>query len=157
MKTVTMTLARALKEKNRVAGRLAIVRGRIHRLNSWEEDIAPREGDVQALDAEASQLQQRLIAIKSAIAVANVKIAEKLISLSETKSEIEYVKGIPTKAGTFIDVTYGGAHITHTFTTVLSNQAVIQRCEELQAKIEQLQDEIDEYNALTQVEIPVAD
>ena len=156
MNTVTMSLARALKEKNRVAGRLATIRQRVRHLNSWEESIAPRDGDVIALDNEATQLQNRLIAIKSAIAVANTKIAEKLVALSETKSEIEYVRSIPTKTGVYNEVAYGGAQVAHNVTAVISNKAVIERAEALQVKVDQLQDEIDEFNALTQVTVPAA-
>ena len=61
-----VTIARALKEKNRVAGRLAKARGLIGEENSRDKSV-PRGIDVAEMYAQAKELRDRLIAIKSAI------------------------------------------------------------------------------------------
>ena len=148
-----VTVARALKEKNRIANKLNIVRTRIRNENSVESNIK-RTFDIKALVAEEAALYNRLVAVKTAIAVANAEIAEKLIRMSELKAAIEWYRGIPTKEGTFQETNYRDTTITRTFTTVLSGQEVIQLVEETQAQIENLQDEIDEFNATKYIEIP---
>ena len=64
-----VTIARALKEKNRVAGRLAKARELVGAENSKDKNV-PRGIDVAATFALAKVLRDRLVAIKSAIAAA---------------------------------------------------------------------------------------
>ena len=84
-----VTIARALKEKNRVAGRLAKARQLVNKENSKEKKV-PRGVDVKAVYAEAKTLRDRLVAIKTAIAVANQPIVGRIVELAEVKSEIAY-------------------------------------------------------------------
>ena len=148
-----VTVARALKEKNRVANKLSTVRARIRAENSIETNVK-RTFDIGMLLREAEALYKRLIAIKTAIAVANTEIAEKLIRMSELKSSIEWLRSIPTQEGTFQETSYRDAVINRTFTTVLTSQELISMAEATQTEIENLQDEIDEFNATKYIEIP---
>jgi SMC interacting uncharacterized protein involved in chromosome segregation len=151
---VTMTIARALKEKNRVAGKLSSIRNRIYFENS-KADGDKRDFDVNALVKVEKELQDRLIEIKKAISIVNAGIAFELIRLSEIKSEIEWWKKIPTKAGTWTEGGYRDTPAREvTFTAIVSNQDVYQKVEALQTEAENLQDRIDEYNASTKIEVP---
>lgn len=151
---VTMTIARALKEKNRVAGKLSAIRNRIYYENS-KADGDKRDFDVNALVSVEKELQDRLIAIKKAIAVINAGIAFELVRLAEIKSEIEWWKTIPTKAGTFTENGYRDNPPREIiFTAVVSSQDIYQKVEALQTEAESLQDRIDEYNASTKIEVP---
>ena len=151
---VRMTIARALKEKNRIANKLSLVRTRIRNQNSIESNIK-RTFDINALLQEEHGLYNRLVAVKKAIAVANIEIAEKLIRMSEMKGAIEWYRSIPTKEGTFQEPSYRDGTITRTFTVVLTEQEIIKITEEIQKEIETLQDEIDEFNATKFIDIPV--
>lgn len=150
---IKVTVARALKEKNRIANKLNVVRSRIRNENSVESNIK-RTFDIKTLVAEEAALYNRLVAVKTAIAVANAEIAEKLIRMSELKAAIEWYRGIPTKEGTFQEPSYRDTTITRTFTTILSGQEVNQLVEATQTQIENLQDEIDEFNATKYIDIP---
>ena len=115
-----VTIARALKEKNRVAGRLAKARELVGAENSKDKSV-PRGVDVAAMYDLAKVLRNRLIAIKSAIAEANKPIVSKIIELDEIKSK----------------------------------QQVLDEVAALQARADRIQDELDDFNATTKVEIEV--
>jgi len=150
--TKNMTLARALKEKNRIAGKLATLRDRISRENSWEDNSRPRNFDVLKLYNEAEILEQNLVSVKTAIAIANAGIVKKIIELAEVKSKIKWLCGISTKQGVFSENSYGNK-IDRTFTVIISGQEIVEKCNQLQEKANDLQDEIDEYNASTRINV----
>ena len=93
-----VSIARALKEKNRVAGRLAKTREQVGKENSKEKKM-PRGVDVKAAYAEAKTLRDRLVAIKTAIVVANQPIVGKIVELAEVKSEIAYLNTLNVQGG----------------------------------------------------------
>lgn len=154
METTTMTIARALKEKNRVAARLGVIRNRIRAENSVESNIK-RTFDINVLFQAEQTLYTQLIAIKRAITVANVEIAEKLIEMTELRGKIEWLRSIPTKEGTFQEaVRYNDNPIPHTYTAIMSGADAIKEIEEVQNRIDTLQDDIDEFNATKRIEVP---
>ena len=148
-----VTIARALKEKNRVAGRLAKTRGLIGEENSRDKSV-PRGIDVAEMYAQAKELRDRLIAIKSAIAEANKPIVSKIIELDEVKSEIAFLNGLNVKEGKFVTTNYG-SRIESDIDAVIRKQQVMEEVSALQAGADRLQDELDEFNATTKIEIEV--
>ena len=68
----SVTLSRGLKEKNRLAGKLAQLREQISGSNSHEAEV-PQDVDVTKAMAEAKEVEQRLIAVKTALAKANAE------------------------------------------------------------------------------------
>jgi hypothetical protein len=148
-----VSIARALKEKNRVAGRLAKAREIIQQENSKDKSL-PRRVDVEATYAEAKMLEARLIAIKSAIAQANNPIVAKIIELDEVKSEIAFLNGINVKEGRFEEVSYGNK-IVRDIEAVVGQARVLAEVAELQKRADALQDALDEFNASTKVEIEI--
>ena len=148
-----VTIARALKEKNRVAGRLAKTRGLIGEENSRDKSV-PRGIDVAEMYAQAKELRDRLIAIKSAIAEANKPIVSKIIELDEVKSEIAFLNGLNVKEGKFVTTNYG-SRIESDVDAVIRKQQVMEEVSALQARADRLQDELDEFNATTKIEIEV--
>ena len=148
-----VTIARALKEKNRVAGRLAKTRGLIGEENSRDKSV-PRGIDVAEMYAQARELRNRLIAIKSAIAEANKPIVSKIIELDEVKSEIAFLNGLDVKEGKFVTTNYG-SRTESDIDAVIRKQQVLEEVAALQARADRLQDELDEFNATTKVEIEV--
>ena len=148
-----VTIARALKEKNRVAGRLAKAREIIQQENSKDKSL-PRRVDVEATYAEAKMLEARLVAIKSAIAQANNPIVGKIIELDELKSEIAFLNGLNVKEGRFEEVSYGNK-IVRDIEAVVGQARVLAEVAELQKRADVLQDALDEFNASTKVEIEI--
>lgn len=146
-----VSIARALKEKNRVAGKLAQARSLVAHENS--KDVkCPRRIDVKANHDKAQALKARLIDIKTAIAVANAPIVSKLVELEELKSEIAYLKELDVNEGVFEESSYHG-NVVREVTAVLSKQYVLDEIARRQKRADDLQDELDEFNASTQVEI----
>ena len=148
-----VSIARALKEKNRVAGRLAKAREIIQQENSKNKSL-PRRVDVEATYAEAKMLEARLVAIKSAIAQANNPIVAKIIELDELKSEIAFLNGLNVKEGRFEEVSYGNK-IIRDIEAVVGQARVLAEVAELQKRADALQDALDEFNASTKVEIEI--
>lgn len=158
--TKKISIARALKEKNRIAGRLALLRNRISGENSLEKRI-PRSVDVKAVFEEARATERRLIAVKAAISVANAPIVAKIIELEETKSEIAWLKTLDTREGTFESGgdfgRYGPAHAVNEYNAVIPQSEVNDMLDSLQKHAEKLQDELDEFNASTRIEVDIGD
>ena len=148
-----VSIARALKEKNRVAGRLAKAREIIQQENSKDKSL-PRRVDVEATYAEAKMLEARLVAIKSAIAQANNPIVAKIIELDELKSEIAFLNGLNVEEGRFEEVSYGNK-IVRDIEAVVGQARVLAEVAELQKRADVLQDALDEFNASTKVEIEI--
>ncbi len=148
-----VSIARALKEKNRVAGRLAKAREIIQQENSKDKSL-PRRVDVEATYAEEKMLEARLVAIKSAIAQANNPIVAKIIELDELKSEIAFLNGLNVKEGRFEEVSYGNK-IVRDIEAVVGQARVLAEVAELQKRADALQDALDEFNASTKVEIEI--
>lgn len=150
-----VTIARALKEKNRVAGRLAKARELVGAENSQNKSV-PRGVDVAAMYDLAKMLRNRLIAIKSAIAEANKPIVSKIIELDEIKSEIAFLNGLDVKEGKFVTTNYG-TRIESEIDAIISKQQVLDEVAALQVRADRIQDELDEFNATTKVEIELDD
>lgn len=148
-----VSIARALKEKNRVAGRLAKARQLVGKENSKEKKV-PRGVDVKAAYVEAKTLRDRLVAIKTAIAVANQPIVGKIVELAEVKSEIAYLNTLNVQEGVFEESSYAGKLVKE-YDAVLKNAEVLSEVDALQCRADELQDALDEFNASVKVEIEV--
>ena len=148
-----VTVARALKEKNRVAGRLAKARELVGRENSKDKNV-PRGIDVSETYALAKTLRDRLVAIKSAIAEANSPIVSKIIELDEVKSAISFLNALDVKEGKFVSTNYG-TRVETELEAVIRQPEVLNDVAALQARADRLQDELDEFNATAKIEIEV--
>lgn len=95
-----MSLARALQVKNRIAGEIKAVQGRVQANNSYRVDRPP---EYDALDDfKAWQgLVDDLIRIKTAIAKANIEagLYEKIVRRDELKGMLTFARNIPTLKG----------------------------------------------------------
>lgn len=146
----SVTLSRALKEKNRWAGKLALLRSQIGYQNSMGEDTQ-RDIDVEAVLAEATCAEQILVDIKTAIAEANKEIVGTIVALEETKCEIAWLNGLDTTAFCRKN-SYGGVDRR---TAVISGAQKIKLVKERQLKANALQDKLDEFNSSHRVFIEV--
>ena len=147
-----VTLARALKERARIAGKLRKNFSIINRENSILQG-SKRQFDMRALFAENMELFRRIVAIKQIIAKANVSIVSKMVEMAELKSLIAQIRQVDTTSGIKVRDTYRG-EMHDVMEVVFSASEMEEMASELEKKVETLQDELDEYNALTKVEIP---
>lgn len=148
-----VSLARALKEKNRVAGRLARILTEIGKENSKEE-LIPRGVDVAALFEQSKRLRRQLTAIKQSIALANQPIIAKILELDEIKSEIAFLNNLDVQEGRFITEGYRTTIEKH-YSAIIRKAHVIEEVARLQARADALQDALDEFNVVTKVMIDI--
>lgn len=142
------TLARALKERSRIAGKLKKKIEVLKRNNSIVEG-SHRSFDLKTILEECDSLHMRLIAVRRAIAKANAQIAEKIVEKEELQDLISKLNEIDTFEGIR---TYREEKTTYVVS--ISGPEISTKVDDLQLQIERLQDEIDEYNARTKVDIP---
>lgn len=152
-----MTISQALKEKNRAAGRIKNLQTQIKAYNKVED------GEVKDLDSRELLVQLEtewagLILLKSKLAQANVNIAEKLIRLAEAKAELAFWNEFVGYAGQKEEKASKSVYkkgqyeeVEYIIRSTIPSKEVLERQEKSQKEIESLQDEIDNYNATTQI------
>ena len=151
----SVSLARGLKEKNRLAGKLRELRESISLNNSHDEDV-PRDIDVEKTLEATIKIKERLTAVKIALAEANKEIVGLIIGLEELKSEIAWLKGLDTTSRT-TKTYYAEKEIVHRTDAVITGSAKLKMVEELQAKANKIQDELDDFNASHRICIEIDD
>ena len=151
-----MTVSQSLKEKNRIAGRIVKLQSQLKSLNRMEEG---KERDFLPADIFL-KLQSEwayLIDIKTRLAKANVGIADSLVKLTEAKANLTFWNGFtsagPAREESTRSVRKGSEYVDEKviFISHISSREVVGFQEEAQKHIEQLQDEIDKYNATTKI------
>ena len=151
----TITLAYALKEKKRIAGKMADLRNIIRCENVKYEDEKQRY-DLHEINKELAEHQKHLIELKSKIAVANATncIAEHIYEMEELKSELSMWKNLRTDDDPeYHYSTVSGEQLVRNKVCQFDYRFVSQIKEELQSKIEELQDQIDELNATVHIQL----
>ena len=151
-----VTISKALKTKNRLTSRITQVKSQIRAHNAYivDKTIPVDEIKIQIkvpeLLQELDSLTNKLIAVKSAIGKGNVGSVDKIFRLSEAKGLLAYWE--------IVDCTEGRAggygHDNDVKRVQVSLTEKNKIVSELQKLTEKLQDELDEYNATTRVEIP---
>lgn len=151
-----VTISKLLKTKNRLASEITRTRAKITQYNNYTveegKDTTPAV-DVRELESGLTLYTNKLIAVKSAINAANVKIADKIYRLAEVKGQIGFYEKLNcTEGGDRYGYGYGSE-------TKFVNVAQIKlgerdnKVKELIRESEQLQDDLDEFNAKHRIEI----
>lgn len=144
-----VTLARALKERKRLAGQIASAVDLVSQENVKVAGV-PRPFDVRAMMAGVEASVERMIALRTVICQANARLAPKLVELDEVKSMISRLQSISTDADPYYNEEQKRDIQRE---AVLGKKDVLDKIEAFQKRADALQDAIDEYNAKTQVEI----
>lgn len=145
MATKTIKLHTALKLKNRFAGEINRLQQVIQRENARRSDNASKI-DVGVVDATLKETRLKLRNLKGAIAAANVPIYPLLAELEETKAAIAFYQGLPNREGTEVVYTHTG-NLEYTWASYLNREKIDALVIELQERVNNLQDEIDTFNA----------
>jgi hypothetical protein len=150
-----MTIAQGLKEKNRIAGRIADLEKRIKAANSWSNNRPPVDDSVE-LFIKLTEEKAQLVRIKHRLAVANAGIAEALADLGETKGLIKFLELLPTGMGGYPVQVYDAntrqmVDTAHTTEYAINTKRVNELLETYRNRVDELQDSIDAYNAITKL------
>lgn len=146
-----MKLAKALKLKNRLAGEVANAQRLIVAANVVEGQNQPPH-DVEKLMKGLETSQKALAALKGKISAANAPIFEKIYLMAEMKSRISFLRTIPTQDGTFQQPgRYGVETKTVLYRATVKASDVERDVKFLSDEIERMQDELDEFNAKTEI------
>jgi hypothetical protein len=146
-----MKLTRALKEKNRLAGELTRLQKILQRENSRRNDSTSTVDRAEVWDS-CIGLTDQLSEIKGKICVANIGIYPKLERMSELKSRIAFIKMLSTRNGEEIE-RYGRSDekIVYQWDAFLKEALIDDLVSVYQTQINDLQDEVDDYNATTDI------
>jgi len=149
-KMTQITLAKALKLKNRLAGRLTNVQGDITVFNSVLKEQVGKV-DIPACVKLRDQIQESLIGLKTKIILANGEIQETLIRMGETKSKLTFLGSIPVRDG---QERHGYQNTEITWVASISKADIDAERNKLEADIDAMQDKVDTYNHTHLLEIP---
>lgn len=149
-----MTLAKALKHKNRVAQMIRRVSDDIQHNNSILTVNEP-EVDIKALDAMRLELTDHLVALKTAIHRASDSVRREIFNLAEKRTSIGFYRSLDTKHGKRQAHSYGGdaefVEYKAAIRKIDSDRIVV----ELESEIDVIQDRLDEFNMTAKITIDI--
>ncbi len=152
--TENVTLAKALSIKNRLAGRLAQAKLNVETYNS----VLAGQKEFERLRSRprprpriggSSRPRRDRVQVKAAIQQSNVPIYEDVLRLAEKKALLQMLNGLNTKQGT--EPGFGG--IEYRYAATIQKPEVLEMVRRIESEIDQIQDRLTQYNALTTVEI----
>ncbi len=152
-----MTLAKALKHKNRVAQKIARISDDI-RANNSTLAINDPEVDVQRLDGMRKELTDYLVALKTAIHRVSDSVRDKIFLLAELKGSIGFYRSVCTQHGKRESHRFGGGgddFVEHK--AVIRKDAVDAFVTELEERIDTIQEQLEEFNVTTKFKIDIPD
>ena len=149
-----MKLNQALKQKKRLAGDIQTIKDLLETQNVKPKE-QPFDYDVAELLTDLDKKMAQIIAVKAAIAVANQAIHEKIFKLAELKGIVTMLKALDTRNGVFKEGGggYGADAYDVEYVAQLGKTDVDQRVKDLETEINDLQDQLDEFNATQTVKI----
>jgi hypothetical protein len=145
-----ITLAKALKVKNRLTGRLAKVQADIQAYNSVPEGQA-NQVNVPALMTTREELVGALVSLKTAINEANREAQRDIYDLAEKKATAQFLAGVNTRYGP--QPPMYPATIEVNYVAALKKADVDALVVRLENEIDQLQDRLDQFNHVHKIEV----
>ena len=146
-----MSLAQALKEKNRLAGELTRNWMMIARENSKRED-SPRVIDVVETYRKVQLYKEKLTELKTKIGLANAGNLERIYRLEECKNELNRLNAVRTDTTSDFQAISDSNYKEFKRTVVFTAAQVFEMREKVQQECNDIQDELDTYNANTKIE-----
>lgn len=150
-----MTLTKALKVKNRLAGKLADLQNRANKFNvtdSLQEKY--RTTDMVKLWQDIESTRDKLIEIKGKISEATAPISAKLQEMTEYKSYLKFLTLLTISEGQTTEPYGYNSSVPFQPSVIKSyidEASRSKQVSEFQEKIESLQDDIDIFNASKQI------
>ena len=147
----TVRLAKALKIKSRIARDVADL-GKTIREHNCVMEGSERPADIKQAYDSLLKKTALLAQVKSAIHIANGPILEQIFKMSEDKRTLQLLESLDTANGTKSVSPYGGE--VAEYESAIDGPAALEESQRIKKQIDRLQDEIDEFNAQTDVELP---
>jgi hypothetical protein len=150
-----MKLTKALKLKNQLAGEVTELKDRLGKQNSRSAKV-PFDYDSREVLTTLREKVDHLVAIKSAIAAANVAQYPHIFRLAELKGLVALLKALDVRHGVFKEGgNYAQPAYEVEYVAQLKKAAVDALVVDLEAEISSLQDQLDEFNHTHSVELTV--
>ena len=146
-----ITLAQALKEKNRLAGEIARAWSWIETENSKREDIK-RVVDVEETYKKIKLYTDKLVELKTKIGVANADNLERIYRMEECKSALARLDRINTYETSVFQKLTESTYKEFKRTVVYTASQILEMREQLQKECNRLQDEMDAFNVATKID-----
>jgi hypothetical protein len=145
-----ITLAKALKVKNRLTGRLAKVQADIQTYNSVPEGQADQV-NVPALMKTREELVGALVNLKAAINDANREVQRDIYDLAEKKATAQFLAVVNIRHGPQPPVYPSTVEVV--YVAALKKADVDALVVRLENEIDQLQDKLDQFNHVHKIEV----
>jgi hypothetical protein len=145
-----ITLAKALKLKNRLTGRLAKVQADILAYNSVPQGQA-NQVNVPALMKAREELVEMLVALKTSINDANREAQRDIYLLAEKKATAQFLAGLNTRHGPQPAVYPNTTEVV--YVAALKKADVDALVSRLEKELDQLQDRLDQFNHVYKIEV----
>jgi hypothetical protein len=152
MEMANISLAKGLKLKNRLVGRLTRLNLDIQRSNSLlqeQRDSCTPEMLREMLTTQ-THLREALISLKATIYRANQEIQEDIIRKDELKALAQFYAGINTMDGV---VRHDFQNTDVRYVAVVKKPEADAALKKLEAEIDTIQDRLDEYNNTTKISV----
>jgi hypothetical protein len=150
MASQEITLAKALKVKNRLTGRLAKVQADIKAYNSVPEGQADQVS-VPALLKTREELVGALVGLKAAINDANREVQRDIYDLAEKRATAQFLAGVNTRHGPQPPVYPATTEVI--YVAALKKADVDALVVRLESEIDRLQDRLDQFNHAHRIEV----
>jgi hypothetical protein len=142
-----MTIAQALKEKNKKIAGIQKIWEKIHRYNSVQEG-AERPYSTKDLYLQAENELANLVELKTRIHTASEPIRSLVFELSELKALVQRVRSVSTANGTWRERYENVTTVMNAELDILWQDAKI---DEIENKIELIQEKLDKFNHTTEI------
>lgn len=141
------TIAKALKEKNKLKLEISQLQKRFNAHNSVIIGNK-RPFDLTQVETEMNEKISQLVILKSTITKANQPVQEKIYKIAEIKGLMAFYKKLPVDEGKKTIV-----YRNDTFDyEVFFNEAIIaDKIKKLESEAEQIQDELESFNHTTNI------
>jgi hypothetical protein len=146
-----MKLAKALKQKNRLAGEVAHLKELLTQQNSRPAKQKFDYDNHEVLTNLRAKLDE-LVATKAAIGAANAEVYPKVFRLAELKGLVTALKGLSTKEGIYAESLGYAQAVQVEYVAQIKKAEVDKLVEELEKEIQALQDALDEFNFTHSIE-----
>lgn len=142
-----MNVSQALKQKNKLIVEIKKQYQIAQKFNSQEEGNVRRYSVQSALD-KAAELTMELTDLKTKIHLANAPVYDKIFRMAELKNRIKELRKIPTDEGK-VEARYSS--VVSVKEVEINIAQLDEMVQFLEARIEEIQAELDIHNATTQI------
>lgn len=144
-----LTIAQALKEKNKLAAKLNTLWKRLNENNSVHGESI-RDYEPGLLMIEINDTCNELILLKTALHKASNEVRDKIFRLSELKNKLKQLRELPCKHGMIKD-RYNENYIE--MDSFYKKNEIDGFIEDLESEIEKIQEELDAFNHTTKLSV----